>query len=122
LIHLSSPPTCAKISGNVAHYSTLAVTDSGTKCGCNRSFGVICAIFVGIGVALLLAERRCLDSGGRVSDTAWSCEAAPGAVSSLWVLVTPGIVTVAVLVGVAVYFAVSAFARRWFFKYGKHHG
>ena len=96
--------------------------DSGTKCGCNRSFGVICGIFAGIGVALLLAQSRCLDIGGRLSDTAWTCEASPGAVSSLWVLVSPGIVMVAVLGGVAVYFGVSAFARRWLFKYGKHHG
>jgi len=96
--------------------------DRDTKCGCNHSLAVICGTFASIAVALLLAEDRCLDRGGRVSDTAWSCEGVSGAVSSLWGLVTPGIVAVMVFVGVLVYFAVAVFGRRWLFRYGKHHG
>jgi hypothetical protein len=96
--------------------------DTGTRCGCNHSLAVICGVFAGIAVALLLAEQRCLDSGGRVSDAAWLCEAASGGVGSLWGLVTPGIVALAVLVGIPVYFAASALGRRWLFRYGKHHG
>jgi hypothetical protein len=92
------------------------------KCGCNHSLAVICGVFAGIAVALFLAGNRCLDAGGRLSDTAWTCEAAPGAVSSLWSLMTPGIVAVTVFVGIAVYFAVIAIGRRWLFRYGKHHG
>ena len=90
----------------------------GTQCGCNHSLAVICGVFAGIAVALFLAEDRCLDSGGRVSDTAWSCQAASGAVSLLWDLVTPGIAAAAVLVGIAAYFAVGFLGRRWLFRYG----
>jgi hypothetical protein len=68
---------------------------------------------------LYLAGQRCLDAGGRLSDTAWTCEIAPGAIHSLWGLVTPGIVAAAVAIGVPVYFAVAALGRRWFFRYGK---
>jgi hypothetical protein len=90
----------------------------GAKCGCNHSLAVICGVFAGMAVALLLAENRCLDGGGRVSDAAWSCQAASGAIGSLWTLVTPGIAAVAVLFGIAVYFAVSFLGRRWLFRYG----
>ena len=91
--------------------------ETGTKCGCNHSLAVICGIFASTAVALFLAENRCLDSGGRVSDAAWSCQAASGAVSSLWGLVTPGILATALLAGIPVYFAVSVLGRRWLFKY-----
>ena len=93
--------------------------DNGARCGCNHSLAVICGVFAGIGVALLLAGRRCLESGGRLSDDAWICEAASGAVASLWTLVDPGSATVAALVGIAVYFGVSVVGRRWLFRYGK---
>jgi len=96
--------------------------ETGTKCGCNHSLAVICGIFLGAAVALVLAEDRCLDAGGRLSDTAWTCEVASSAISSLWGLVTPGIIAVAVFVGILVYFAVTVFGRRWIFRYGKHHG
>ena len=96
--------------------------DRGAKCGCNHSLAVICGTFASIAVALFLAEDRCLDAGGRVSDTAWSCEAASGAVSLLWGLVTPGIVAVMTFVGILVYVAVAVLGRRWLFRYGKHHG
>jgi len=92
--------------------------ETGAKCGCNHSLAVICGVFSGMAVALFLAEGRCLDGGGRVSDTAWSCQAASGAVGSVWGLVTPGIAAAAVLVGIAVYFAVSILGRRWLFRYG----
>lgn len=82
------------------------------KCGCNHSLGVICGIFAGAAVALFLAEDRCLDAGGRLSDTAWTCELASGAISSLWVLVTPGIIALAVFIGIPVYFAVTVIGRR----------
>jgi hypothetical protein len=82
------------------------------KCGCVHSFGVICGAFAGMALALLLAEGRCLDAGGRVSDAAWQCEAASGAVSSLWQFATPGILALAALLAVAVYWAASALGRR----------
>jgi len=93
--------------------------ETGTKCGCNHSLAVICGVFAGAGVALLLAGDRCLDAGGRLSDTAWTCEAASGAINSLWGLVTPGIVAIAVLVGIPVYLAVSFLGRRWLLRYGQ---
>jgi uncharacterized protein (DUF2062 family) len=96
--------------------------ETGTNCGCNRSLAVICGTFAGGAVALFLAGDRCLDAGGKLSDTAWTCEVASGAISSLWGLVTPGIIAVAVFVGIAVYFAVTAVGRRWISGYGKHHG
>lgn len=96
--------------------------ETSAKCGCNHSLGVTCGIFAGIAVALFLAEDRCLDTGGRLSDTAWTCEVASGAISSLWGLVTPGIIAVAVFVGIPVYFAVTVVGRRWILRYGKHHG
>ena len=96
--------------------------ETGTKCGCDHSLAVICGVFAGMAVALLLAEDRCLDAGGRLSDTAWTCEVTPGTISSLWGLVTPGIIAAAVLVGVLVYFAVTVLGRRWIFRYGKHRG
>jgi hypothetical protein len=93
--------------------------ETGTRCACNHSLAVICGVFAGTAVALYLAGQRCLDAGGRLSDTAWTCEIAPGAIHSLWGLVTPGIVAAAVAIGVPVYFAVAALGRRWFFRYGK---
>jgi len=96
--------------------------ESGTQCACNHSLAVICGTFVGLLVALLLAEDRCLDAGGRLSDTAWTCEVASGATSSLWGWVTPGVIAVAVFASISVYFAVSVLGRRWIFRYGKHHG
>lgn len=90
--------------------------NSGVKCACNYSLAVICGVFAAIAVALVLAEGRCLEGGGRVSDTAWVCEAASGAVGLLWGLVTPGIAAVALLVGVAIYFAVAFTGRRWLFR------
>lgn len=96
--------------------------ETGTKCGCSHSLAVICGVFAGIAVALFLAEDRCLDTGGRLSDTAWICQTDPGAIISLWQFVTPGIVAMAVLVGIPVYFAVAVFGRRWIFRYGRDHG
>jgi hypothetical protein len=96
--------------------------ETGTKCGCNHSLAVICGIFAGVAVALFLAGDRCLDAGGRLSDTAWTCEVASGAISSLWGLVTPGIVAVAAFVCIPVYFGVTVLGRRWIFRYGRHHG
>ena len=94
--------------------------ETGTKCGCNHSLAVICGIFAGVAVALFLAGDRCLDAGGRLSDAAWTCEVASGAIRSLWGLVTPGIIAAAVVIGVPVYFVVAALGRRWLFRYGKH--
>lgn len=96
--------------------------ETGAKCGCNHSLAIICGIFSSVAVALFLAEDRCLDAGGRVSDASWSCEVASGAVSSLWGLVTPGIAAVAALAGIPVYLAVFVLGRRWLFRYGKNHG
>ena len=93
--------------------------ETGTKCGCNHSLALICGAFASMAVALFLAEDRCLEGGGRLSDAAWSCRDASGAVGSLWGLVTPGTAAVAVVVGIAVYLAASALGRRWLFRYGK---
>jgi hypothetical protein len=90
----------------------------GAKCGCSHSLAVICGVCAGMAVALLLAEDLCLKSGGRVSDTAWSCQAASGATGSLWTVVTPRIAAGAVLVGIGACFAVSLLGRRWLFRYG----
>lgn len=61
----------------------------------------------------LLAEDKCLDAGGRVSDISWACEAASGASASLWSLVNPALAaTVVAVIGIPVYLAVNAAARR----------
>ena len=91
------------------------------KCGCNHSLAVICGVFAGGAVALFFAQGRCLDAGGRLSETAWTC-AAGGATRSLWTLVTPGIAVAASLAAIAVYFAVAAIGRRWLFRYGSLQG
>ncbi len=93
--------------------------ETGTKCGCNYSLAAICGIFGGGAVALFLAEDRCLDAGGRLSDAAWTCELASAAITSVWTLVTPGIAAAAVLAGIPVYFAMTFIGRRWLFRYGK---
>lgn len=93
--------------------------ETGTRCACNYSLAVICGVFAGVAVVLYLAGLRCLDAGGRLSDTAWTCEIAPGAIRSLWGLVTPGIIAVGVVIGALVYFVVAALGRRWLFRYGK---
>ena len=93
--------------------------NTGAKCACNHSLAVFCGVFAGAAVALFLAGDRCLGAGGRLSDTAWTCEVASGAISSLWGLVAPGIVVIAVLVGIPVYLAVSFLGRRWLFRYGQ---
>ena len=59
------------------------------RCGCQRSLAVICAAFATAAVIAFFAEDRCLDVGGRLSDSAWSCESAAGVIDSLWSLVTP---------------------------------
>lgn len=89
------------------------------RCNCNHSLAVICGVFAALAAALLVAESRCAASGGRVSDAAWLCEAASGAVP-LWTLFTPGMLVLAVLlVGVPVYFLAAAAGRRWLFRYGR---
>lgn len=93
--------------------------NSGAKCGCNHSLAVICGLFAGMAVVLVLAEDRCRDSGGRVSDAAWSCESGSGVVRSLWDFGTPGMLAVALCAGLAVYAVVSVAGRRWLFRYGK---
>lgn len=92
--------------------------DDGMQCGCNRSLAVVCGVFSALGVTLLLAGNRCLDAGGRLGDSAWTCEVASGAVNSLWGLVTPGISAMAVLAGIAAYFVVSVLGRWWLFRHG----
>lgn len=82
-------------------------------CGCQRSFGVVCAILAAIGAALLLAGERCTAAGGRLSDSAWVCLGDSGTVTLLWSFVTPGIgALAAVLAGVPAYFLAAALVRR----------
>jgi hypothetical protein len=93
-----------------------------TKCGCSDSLAVICGVFGGGAVVLLLAEDRCLDAGGKLSDFAWTCQTAPGTTSSLWALATPGIITTATIVGFLIYLALRVLGRRWIFRHSKQHG
>ena len=87
---------------------------SATICGCSRSLAAICAVFASLAVAALLAQDQCLDSGGRLSDTAWVCESASGTVIALWSLLSPvAIGVIALAVGLPVYLAVSAIGNRW---------
>ena len=86
--------------------------NDGMKCGCIHSLAATCGAFAGMLVALFIAQDACLAGGGRVSDAAWSCEAASGAIGSLWALVTPGSTALAILAAVVAYFAVAAVARR----------
>ena len=89
------------------------------KCGCNHSLAVICGLFASLAAALFIAEGRCLDAGGRLSDVSWACETPWGSLSPLWNLITPGVVaTMVIVVGVPVYFAVAYAGRRWLFRYG----
>jgi hypothetical protein len=82
-------------------------------CHCSRSLGVVSAIFAGLAALALIAQDRCLDGGGRVSDVAWVCEAASGVGVSVWSLVSPVAVgLVALAVGIPVYFGVNAMVRR----------
>jgi hypothetical protein len=75
---------------------------------------MICAVFASLAVAAFLAEDRCLDSGGRLSDAAWVCESASGAVTALWSFITPAAMGFIVLaVGLPIYFGVSAIGNRW---------
>jgi hypothetical protein len=73
---------------------------------------VICGVFAGIALALVMAERGCVEAGGRAGAAAWYCETASGAVTSLWQFATPGIFAAALLAGVLAYFAATALARR----------
>lgn len=78
-------------------------------CRCSQSIAAICGLFVSLAVAAILAEDRCRDAGGWVSDAGWACELASGATSSLWDLVSlPGVALVFLVVGVPVYFLVGA--------------
>lgn len=86
----------------------------GTKaCPCNRAPAVVSAIFACLAVLALIAQDRCLDGGGRVSDVAWVCEAASGVGVNIWSLVSPlAMGLVALGIGIPVYFGVNAIVRR----------
>jgi hypothetical protein len=82
-------------------------------CGCTRSVAAVCALFAALATGSLLAGERCVEGGGRVSDVMWVCELAAGGASSLWSLVSPLDAAIAILlVGVPVYLAANAIARR----------
>lgn len=84
------------------------------SCGCSRSLAATCAAFASLALAALLAQDRCLDSGGRLNDAAFVCETASGAVVALWSLISPIAVGIIALgVGVPVYLAVRAIGNRW---------
>ncbi len=84
-----------------------------TPCGCNRSVALLGGFFASLAACAFLAEDRCLDAGGRVSDVAWVCELASGASASLWSLLSPaGVVLAALAVGVPVFLVVRAIGRR----------
>lgn len=88
-----------------------------TACGCTRSVAVVCALFATLAAAAFLAEDRCLDAGGRVSEAAWVCEGLAGAGTSLWSLLSPAAVGVlAVAVGLPVYLLVDRIGRRLFIR------
>jgi hypothetical protein len=84
-------------------------------CGCIRSPGVIAALFATLAAIAFIAQDACLDAGGRLSDSAWTCETAAGATVSLWTLSSPTLMALAALVvGVPTYLAVNALVRRLF--------
>lgn len=90
----------------------MAIRES-VVCGCTRSVAAVCALFAALATGALLAGKRCVEGGGRVSDATWVCELASGGASSLWSLVSPLDAAIAILlVGVPVYLAASAIARR----------
>ena len=96
---------------------------SATVCHCNRSLGVISAIFASLAVLALIAEDGCLDGGGRVSDVAWVCEVASGASLNIWSLISPFTIgLVALGIGVPVYFGANAIGGRLIAAYGRRHG
>lgn len=85
-----------------------------TACRCSRSLGAISALFASMAVAVYLAQDACLDAGGRLSESAWTCDTATGATVSLWTMASPvALAVIAVAVGVPVYWAVNAIANRW---------
>jgi hypothetical protein len=85
-----------------------------TPCRCNRSLAVLGGLFASLAACAFLAEDACRDGGGRVSDAAWACELASGAGASLWSLLTPGAMALAVLVvGVPVALVVNALGKRF---------
>jgi hypothetical protein len=91
--------------------SSVNPAGNATMCRCNRSLGVISAIFASLAALALVAQDRCLDIGGRVSDAAWVCEVASSSVS-IWSLVSPSAIGwVALGVGLPVYFGVNSIAR-----------
>jgi hypothetical protein len=102
---------------------SLAMSEDATVCRCNRSLGVISAIFASLAVLALIAQDGCLDGGGRVSDGAWVCEVASGVSVNIWSLVSPFAVgLVALGVGIPVYFGVNAIGGRFIAAYGTRHG
>lgn len=79
-----------------------------------RSVAAVCALFAALATAAIVAQRRCQDYGGRVSEAAWSCETGQGAVASLWTFVSPEILGLAALaVGIPVYWIVNFLGQRW---------
>jgi hypothetical protein len=85
-----------------------------TPCGCNRSLAVLAGLFASLAGCALLAEDRCLDGGGRVSDALWACDLASGTSASLWSLLPPWTYPlVAISVGVPVFLVVNAIGRRF---------
>lgn len=89
-------------------------------CRCSRSLAIVCALFSSLAVAGFLAEDRCRDAGGRVSDVAWVCELAGGVLHPLWAGLSLSRVTLVFLaVGVPVYLVVDALGRRWIGGRGK---
>ena len=92
--------------GNWTHYLALLV-------------GVLaCAI-----VIEFFAVDRCLDNGGRVADSGWSCEVPSGAVEPLLQYVAAWLVaTIIVVVGVPVYFMFAAMFQGLFVAGGQRDG
>lgn len=89
------------------------MSDNTILCRCSRSLAVVCSLFASMAAVMLLAEDRCLDAGGRVSDSAWMCETAAGLSPSIWSLVSAlDIGLVAVAVGLPVYVIVNAVIGR----------
>jgi hypothetical protein len=85
-----------------------------TPCGCSRSLAVLGALFASLAACRLAAESACVERGGRVNDAVWACDLASGAGVSLWTLVSPGTLALAIAaVGVPVLVAVNVLGRRF---------
>lgn len=81
------------------------------------------AAFTTIAIVEFFAVDSCLDRGGRVADSGWSCEVASGAIEPL-LLYLPvwSIATIIVVVGISTFLVIASIFERLFSAGGKSDG